>query len=444
MKVAVVVPAAGSPGTLATTAFTAALMEGFSAIHVESRALGLTLDRAEWVPDALGVRAVSAPWLPPISYRLGDRAEASRRGIFDRTGCLESHGTIRWRMELLLERDLIDFAPEGRDHVLLVDSRALLLVRTACRVARRLGWKVVVVSSEALTNVRIDAATRDDYIRCVTRCASGIWAFSEHLAGFWKSHGVTEDRIFVSPPVVRPSSFLEEQPPSGRARAAYLGNLAHREIEYLLDISALVARAVPDFRLTIHGDATDTARHNVERAVEDRDLDETIIVSPPVPPADVARVLSEADVLLLPRSRGEFSTAGFPNKLGEYLASGRPVVSTIVGDIPKYLSNGKSAFLVEPDDNGAFAAAVVRVLSSPDAGASVGAEGRRVAERALRADVVAERLVSFAESLEGAPECPTAAGGTSLANWLRDRTPDPDLTRRDASLLLRALLRKPR
>ena len=59
-----------------------------------------------------------------------------------------------------------------------------------------------------------------------------------------------------------------------------------------------------------------------------------------------ARMLA-AEVLVLPRAAGLFSQAGLANKLGEYLASGRPVVVTATGDVGLYLDDGVDAYLVD-------------------------------------------------------------------------------------------------
>ena len=40
---------------------------------------------------------------------------------------------------------------------------------------------------------------------------------------------------------------------------------------------------------------------------------------------------------------------GFPTKLGEYLATGKPVCVTKVGEITVYLEDNVSAFLAEPE-----------------------------------------------------------------------------------------------
>ncbi|MDZ4169159.1 MAG: glycosyltransferase [Coriobacteriia bacterium] len=438
MKVIDLIPAAGSPGSLATTAFHGALLAGLSMIDVEARAIGLPLYPADWTPSVLGDVESRAPWLPPTPYRFGDRADAAERGIFERDNCAGDDRAPRWRLELLLERELLAFAQREERVVVFVDTRSYPVMRSALRCARRLGWKTVAFSNEALTDLQIDPKDRDDYIRCVTGCADGVWTVSEHLAAYWTEHGVPSERLFLQPSVVRASSFDEKPSPTGTSRTAYVGNLAHQEVRYLIEIASLVRAAIPEFKLSIFGDATAETRDGLKRMVADRDLSDVVFVEPPVVPAEVPSVLAQADVLLLPRSRGEFSDAGFPNKLGEYLASGRPVVVTRVGDIPLYLVDSESAFLVEPDDVDGFAAAVVRALRSPLLGAEVGLRGSEVARQTLRADAVARRLVAFTDSL---PVQTVAEPIRTSRQWMRmlSALPDPALLRRDASLLARSL-----
>ena len=54
--------------------------------------------------------------------------------------------------------------------------------------------------------------------------------------------------------------------------------------------------------------------------------------------------------LLIPLFDDVRSTARFPTKIGEYLASGRPIVTTAVGEMPRYFEDGVTAFISAPDD----------------------------------------------------------------------------------------------
>ena len=58
-------------------------------------------------------------------------------------------------------------------------------------------------------------------------------------------------------------------------------------------------------------------------------------------------LLRSADVLCMCRTESGFANAGFPFKLGEYLATGNPVICTKVSDIEKYLED-QDAFLIDP------------------------------------------------------------------------------------------------
>jgi len=212
---------------------------------------------------------------------------------------------------------------------------------------------------------------------------------------------------------VRPSFFESLGPPPGTHTAVYVGNLAHREIDYLLEISEMVRAQIPDFRLAVYGDAPEARRAELARLIDERSLGDAVHLEPPVKPVEVPGVLARADVLLLPRSRGEFSAAGFPNKLGEYLSSARPVVVSRVGEIPSYLTDRESARLVDPDDCEAFATAVVEVLTDSAAAAEMGVRGRAVARELSRSDVVARRVVGFVAGL------PQGLGGRTRSTPLR-------------------------
>ena len=75
------------------------------------------------------------------------------------------------------------------------------------------------------------------------------------------------------------------------------------------------------------------------------------------------------------------------------------------GGIPDAVRDGETGFLVPPEDPAALAAAIVRLLASPDLAKRVGAAGRRAVEtyynwdrvvrdlRAIEAEVVARSAV---------------------------------------------------
>jgi glycosyltransferase involved in cell wall biosynthesis len=88
-------------------------------------------------------------------------------------------------------------------------------------------------------------------------------------------------------------------------------------------------------------------------------------------PEEIARALDESTVLVLP-SRSE----GMGRVVVEAQCRGRPVIGSRVGGIPELVRHGESGLLVEPEDPGALAEALLRVLSDPELAARLGAEAR--------------------------------------------------------------------
>lgn len=66
---------------------------------------------------------------------------------------------------------------------------------------------------------------------------------------------------------------------------------------------------------------------------------------------------------------------GLSNAVMEYMAAGLPVVATDVGGNPELVQEGRTGFLVPPDDPAALAGAIGRVLDDPENGRRMGATG---------------------------------------------------------------------
>jgi glycosyltransferase involved in cell wall biosynthesis len=100
-------------------------------------------------------------------------------------------------------------------------------------------------------------------------------------------------------------------------------------------------------------------------------------------------------VLVSPHGRqadgGEFF--GSPTKLFEYMAAGRPIVASAVGQIAETLQNDETALLVPPDDPMALCQAIVRLVDDPDLRARLAAAARRSAEEHHTWRQNAERLL---------------------------------------------------
>ena len=73
----------------------------------------------------------------------------------------------------------------------------------------------------------------------------------------------------------------------------------------------------------------------------------------------------------------------FPTRLVEYLRFGRPVFVSDVGDVSRYLIDGREAVLLDPSDPKQAARTIADVAARPDRGAAIGVAGREAGARAF-------------------------------------------------------------
>src|SRR5205807_10101774 len=134
----------------------------------------------------------------------------------------------------------------------------------------------------------------------------------------------------------------------------------------------------------------------VDQVIREHGLQARVALPGLVPHAQMPDYLAACDVLVSPHGRqvdgGEFF--GSPTKLYEYMAAGRPIVASAVGQIAEALCDGQTALLVPPDDPEALAAAILRLVDAACLRARIGAAARQQAERAHTWRGNAERLLA--------------------------------------------------
>jgi glycosyltransferase involved in cell wall biosynthesis len=394
MKIAFCTTGSGMPRGLATTAFIGAFAHGLASAGHDVTIVSLDPPGSPTHMEAHGFPSTAEPWQSPSPPSLAALSRAAWQGVLDGYWELDpSDPQPEWYFESLLQSELEGLGGSTSGGALLFYPRSHRLLVMASRVAARLGWQLVLFSTEALTDRQIDPLSRQQYIELAVERSDVIWTVSRHLADFWADHGFSRQRLLVSPPPVR-DAFFGSSGSAEPGRVLYLGNLAHPEVRQLLQIASIVKDENAEFHLAVYGDAAPGEREALQAEIDSMGLHSAIELRSPVAPVDVPVLLQTGELLLLPRGQGEYSQAGFPNKLGEYLSSGRPVVVTAVGDIPVYLVDGEHARVVEPDDALAFAAAVLDVLHDSELAEQMGAAGRRRARDIMSAEQVARRLIA--------------------------------------------------
>jgi glycosyltransferase involved in cell wall biosynthesis len=126
-----------------------------------------------------------------------------------------------------------------------------------------------------------------------------------------------------------------------------------------------------------HGDAWD----DLVALAHELGLDDRVEFTGRVSDADVARYLSTADVCLAPDPKNPLNDVSTMNKIVEYMAMSRPLVSFDL--IEARVSAGEAALYATPNDEREFARLIAELLDDPERGARMGALGRERVEQEL-------------------------------------------------------------
>jgi glycosyltransferase involved in cell wall biosynthesis len=175
------------------------------------------------------------------------------------------------------------------------------------------------------------------------------------------------------------------------ARIGVVANLRRvKGLDVLVRAAASLAVRQHRFLVEIAGGGDERAA--LQHQIDVAGLTERVLLRGPC--NDVPDFLSRLDVAVL-CSRAE----GLPNAVLEYMAAGRPIIATRVGAVPELIEDSTHGLLVPPDDAGALADALERMLTDRPFAASCAAAAReRVATRYSRAAMI-RRFEDFYDSL---------------------------------------------
>jgi glycosyltransferase involved in cell wall biosynthesis len=304
------------------------------------------------------------------------------------------------------ERRLREWRPD------FLYQRHAVFNATGAVLARRLGIPLVLeanhteVGAKAMWSRLQFRRLAEQFERTAFESADAIVAVSAIGADALAEVGADRGKILVNPNGVDPNIFSPKVAGHGlRARlgfrpdqvvVGFLGTFTrwHGVLFLAEQVAPLVARH-PSARFLFMGDG------DLRSAVEDRlrqaGVADRAVFTGLIPHDAVPEHLAACDVLVSPHLPFEDGTPffGSPTKLFEYLAMGKAVVASNLGQIGDVIDDGKSGMLYGPGMAGEFQATMDRVLSDGGERARLGQNARRRVETEYTWRRNAERAVAF-------------------------------------------------
>lgn len=146
----------------------------------------------------------------------------------------------------------------------------------------------------------------------------------------------------------------------------------------------------PELRFVVVGDGPE--RGSLERLAEDLGVGAVFLGLRPN--HEMPDLLAAMDVVVCSSKR-----EGMPLAVLEWMAAGKAIVAPRVGGIPSMLEDGKEAVLVPPEDDGALAEGIARLLDDPEERRRLGVAARRRQREDFEFESTVTRIEQLYEDL---------------------------------------------
>jgi glycosyltransferase involved in cell wall biosynthesis len=127
--------------------------------------------------------------------------------------------------------------------------------------------------------------------------------------------------------------------------------------------------------LILHG--PDKFMEAVRKRIDNTNVKEKIIIKNKLSYFDLIGYFKRAEALLIPLMNTFTDIARFPHKVGEYLACGRPIITTDVGEMNFYFKNGENALIASIENPDEIFMKMNFVLENSDAALKIGMNGAK-------------------------------------------------------------------
>jgi glycosyltransferase involved in cell wall biosynthesis len=243
---------------------------------------------------------------------------------------------------------------------------------------------------------RLFGGVENYFEEAILKYADGVVVVSDFLRERAVRLGVREQSILQQ---VKGTQLIHEDlPPKHEAKRklcqgandsailfTYVGSIYESDLDLLFKSFGLMSAAHPNVKLILVGYNRRQPQY-VPRNVN---------ILPRVPYEDYVNCLAATDVFVLPLKCSIANMSRYPSKFGDYLAVGRPVVTTPLPSIQKMIQAADCGYIAENDTEKAFAASMIEAVRDQARWSILGENGKQYASHHLSWDQLSKRMVGF-------------------------------------------------
>ncbi|WP_149276832.1 glycosyltransferase [Pareuzebyella sediminis] len=236
--------------------------------------------------------------------------------------------------------------------------------------------------------------------RWVIKLYDGAFAISANLLNYYKK--ISPSKPLIKLPIL--CDFNKFDQPKSEKEVSYFlycGSMGYKEIINFI-LSAF--QTLTDFNdvelFMIVSGGTKREVILLEEKINDMFDNKPIRLFSNIPYEQLVSLYINAKALLIPLRPTIQDASRFPHKIGEYLASGNPVITTAIGEINTYFEDGKTALIAENYEVDLFAEKMRFVLENPQKAKQIGQKGKELGLREFHYQTHGVRIQNFLKELQ--------------------------------------------
>ena len=237
---------------------------------------------------------------------------------------------------------------------------------------------------------------RTIYLNHYYQMFDGLFVITQNLHDFFIRELSYKKPILIVPMVVDLESYTNDNK-SIHNTIIFSGELDIEKegLDILLRAFAVFVGRHPEYILDLYGKPVSYDQElRINNLIADLSISKSVRLNGFKTRNELLEILSTARILAFTRPPSLQATYGFSTKLGEYLAVGKPVIATKVGEIDRYLVDRVNAFLADPECMSVHAK-MEEIVNDYKFALEVGKEARNCAIRNFNNKIEAQRIIFF-------------------------------------------------
>lgn len=132
----------------------------------------------------------------------------------------------------------------------------------------------------------------------------------------------------------------------------YHGSIAERfGLHVAIEAMTIVRKKIPGSKLEIYGSFNTAYGRFLIEKIKDLNIQDSVVLNGIIKRELIPELLYNSDIGLVPYLSNDYMNLALPTKAFEYIATGLPVVSTLLDDLSKTFSHNSIAYVHENDPN---------------------------------------------------------------------------------------------